>query len=101
MSARDLSKVSARILMQNRATYARQLPSVHAAAQIDAIDVESARRAHRVPVAGGTSGYVLTTTGQFEHIAGERDGFTRCGAPIDHDRQHGNREWWPCLICTK
>ena len=95
----DITKVGPRILKQNRVTYMRQLPSAAAQLKIDAIDAELARRSGRVATVGGSTGYVLTATGQFEHVAGERDGFTKCGVAIDTDRQYGDREWWQCLSC--
>lgn len=95
----DITKIGPRILKQNRAMFVRQLPSVHAQARIDAIDVELARRANRVSHTGATAGYVLTATGQFEHMVGEREGFTKCGSAIDASREYGDREWWHCLVC--
>lgn len=95
----DITKIGPRILKQNRAVYVRQLPSAPAQARIDAIDVELARRAQRTPHVGATVGYVLTATGQFEHLAGDREGFTKCGSAIDATREYGSREWWHCLVC--
>lgn len=95
----DITKIGPRILKQNRAVYVRQLPSVPAQARIDAIDAELARRAQRPTHVGSTPGYVLTATGQFEHLAGERQGYTKCGSAIDAQRAYGDREWWHCLVC--
>jgi len=95
----DISKVGLRILKQNRETYVRQLPSAHAQSRIDAIDAELASRYTRVSSVGGTAGYVLTATGQFEHKTSSRDGITKCGVSVDTERQYGTREWWHCLTC--
>lgn len=95
----DISSISTGILKQNRTTASRRLPDAHAQASIDAINAELARRAERKSHKGGTEGYVLTATGQFEHKAGEREGHTKCGAEIDATRQYGTREWWHCLSC--
>lgn len=95
----DITKIGPRILKQNRAMYVRQLPSDAAQCRIDAIDAELARRANRVSHVGHTPGYVLTATGQFEHLAGDRDGYTKCGSLIDTQREYGSREWWHCLVC--
>jgi hypothetical protein len=95
----DITAVSKGILVKNRATYSRQLPSEHAAQRIAAIDEELARRATRKGHRGKTAGYVLTATGQFEHLAGDREGFTKCGVAIDPNRSYGSREWWHCLSC--
>ena len=37
----------------------------------------------------------------FEHIQGERAGFTACGVAIDTTRQYGDREWWHCMSCER
>lgn len=95
----NLTQVGPRILKQNRASYSRQLPAAWAQAKIDAIDAELARRSTRVSTVGGTTGYVLTETGQFEHKTGSREGFTKCGEAIDATRAYGDHEWWHCLHC--
>lgn len=95
----DITGISTQILKKNRSSYARQLPAEWAQTKIDAIEAELTRRATRKSHKGATAGYVLTATGQFEHRAGEREGFTKCGAAIDPSRQHGTREWWHCQLC--
>lgn len=95
----DITSTGPGILKQNRAMYVRQLPSEHAERRIAAIDAELARRKERKATKGGTSGYVLTATGQFEHHTGSREGFTRCGVAIAPDRTYGTRDWWHCLLC--
>ena len=96
---KDLTSIGTRILKKNRAMYVRQLPGEYPQARIDAIDAELIRRSTRVSAVGGTQGYVLTATGQFEHLAGDREGFTKCGVAIDTERSYGSREWWHCLSC--
>lgn len=85
-----ITEVTASILRKNRALYTRQ--GNHA--RIAEIDAELARRA-------GERFYVLTETGEFEHIQGERAGFTACGVAIDTTRQYGDREWWHCMSCER
>jgi len=97
----DLSGISLHTLKQNRATYSRRLPDVRAEQQIAEVDAEISRRKERQSHRTPTAGYVLTATGQYEHIAGEREGFTKCGVAIDPTRQYGNREWWHCLLCGR
>lgn len=102
----DITKVSTRTLNQNLSSYSRQLGSSsedvrnRAIDKIQAIEAELARRASRKGHRGKTAGYVLTATGQFEHIASkEREGFTKCGVAIDPDREPGDAPWWHCLHC--
>lgn len=103
----DLTSISPSILKSNRSVYVRQLsassPATRESAQsrIDAIDAELIRRKERKSHKGATAGYVLTAKGQFEHRAGEREGFTKCGVAIDPNRTHGTREWWHCLLCER
>jgi hypothetical protein len=96
----DITELSLSTLKHNRATYANQ-SSDWAKAKVAAIDEELLRRKTRKSHKGATPGYVLTATGQYEHQAGSRPGYTRCGAAVAPGRAYGARAWWHCLACQR
>ena len=72
---------------------------IRAREELEAIKNEIARRKETIRA---TASYVLTATGDLQHIASSKiEGKTRCGQDIDLSRQYGDREWFHCLNCER